>query len=465
MRSPACRVLGRTGGASRVLAVVLAVSLAVGSVPIAPAQEPEREARVTATVANVRATASPTGKVLFQLKQGERVKVLDLSGRWVHITDAAGRTGYVFGTLVAVSEVPAAAPAAPAAAPVAAGPLKIEHDSVGCIVAEQHPKLDACFLPPDSLGRAQIHFRAQDSEPWYAVELKREGPCFSAYLPKPNSSTREFRYYVNALDRAFSESQQPAAGPEAAYRVRVVKKEDQCAGLGRIAAYVAKAATPILVSIARDPAGKVVDAAAAGFVGKAALAGFSQSGVVTAGAAGAAGATAGTTTGGGGAAAAGGLPSKALLIGGLAAAAVGVAVVAGGGGGGSSSSGSSSSPTTSNPQRPTTVTGIWAFSLRCQGQTTVVAQSNVTLNQTSGGAFNGSAPGTDYTGESFTLNISGNYTANTGVLNGEASAVFANNTRVDNFTTTLASTDTGFISTNCTQNCGCPGEIRFNRLN
>ena len=111
------------------------------------------------------------------------------------------------------------------------------------------------------------------------------------------------------------------------------------------------------------------------------------------------------------------------------------------------------------------MTGVWAFSLRCQGQTQVVAQSNITLNQTSGGAFSGTAPGTDYTGDAFTLNLTGSYTASTGVLSGQMSAVFANTTRVDNFTTTLASTDTGFVPTTCIQNCGCPGELRFNRLN
>ena len=344
MRPPtSCRVPQASLG-SRVLAVALALSLAIGSVPFARSEEPAREAEVTAPVANVRATASPSGKVLFQLKQGDKAKVLEVAGRWVHITDAAGRTGFIFGTLVSVSDGPLAAPPVAAAVPAApdtsaaAAPVKIEHDSVGCIVAEQHPKLEACFLPADSLGRAQIHFRAQESDPWYAVELKAEAPCFAAYLPKPNSSTKEFRYYVNALDRAFAESQQPATGPDAAYRVRVVKKEKDCSGLGRMAAYVAKTVTPILVSIARDPSGKAVGAAAAGLVSKAALTGFSQAGVVTTSAS-AAGATAGTTGGGSAAGTAAGLSSKALLIGGLAAAAVaGVAVAAGGGSDSSSGS-------------------------------------------------------------------------------------------------------------------------------
>ena len=70
----------------------------------------------------------------------------------------------------------------------------------------------------------------------------------------------------------------------------------------------------------------------------------------------------------------------------------------------------------------------------------------------------------DYTGEAFTLNITGNYTSSSGLLTGQLAAVFAASTRTDNFTTTLQSGDTGFFPTTCIQNCGCPGEIRFNRL-
>ena len=30
-------------------------------------------------------------------------------------------------------------------------------------MADQYPRLDACFVPTDSLGRAQVHFRAASS--------------------------------------------------------------------------------------------------------------------------------------------------------------------------------------------------------------------------------------------------------------------------------------------------------------
>jgi hypothetical protein len=458
---------------------MLAVALAATPVPLAVGDAPQREVRIIAAVANVRSEPSATGKVLFQLKQGDTARVMEAVGRWWHITDGTGRTGYVFGGLVSVLESPSPPPpAAPAPPPVSpastAGPLKIEHREVGCVLAEEYPKLDACFLPEESVGRAQIHFRAMDNEPWYAVDLKRDGPCFSAYLPKPIRSTKEIQYYVDVVDRAFSETEQPASAPEGAYRVRVVSKANQCGGLGRMAAFVGKAVNSIVVGIVKDPTGRTLDAAALALMGgKLVLAGFSQVGVIAAGtgAAAVAGAATGTSAGGAaaggaGTAAGGGLSTTALILGGVgvvAAAGVIKAVSGGGGSGSSGSGGSGGQPAVPTP--PPTVTGLWAFSLRCQGNPTVVAQSNITLNQTSGGMFSGSAPGTDIDGTPFTANITGNYVAASGLLSGQLSDVFASGTRIDNFSTTLSSTDTGFIPTTCTQNCACPAEVRFNRLN
>ena len=35
------------------------------------------------------------------------------------------------------------------------------------------------------------------------VALASEGPCYSAFLPKPQRTMTEFQYYVAAVDRSF----------------------------------------------------------------------------------------------------------------------------------------------------------------------------------------------------------------------------------------------------------------------
>ena len=397
--------------------------------------------------------------------------LIETRGDWYLIEDSSGRRGYMFKTVVRLGPEPVVAPVeAPAPPPppqeVA---LDIDHKEVGCMVAEQYPKLDACLVPEGNVGRAYIHFRAQDSEPWYAVELTRDGPCYSTFLPKPMRGTREIQYYVDVLDRALTERQRPTDAPQGAYRAKVVGKEGDCGKLGKMAVRFAKAARPIVVSVARDAAGKVLDAAAAKLMENSVLlAGFRPEGVLigsTGAAPGAASsASTGTTSGAAGGAAAGGggigIGTIAIVAGGvLAAGAVGLAAKGGGGGSGSSTP----PPSTTQPPQPPTINGVYAFSLRCQGVTELASQANITLNQTSGGAFSGTAPGMD-AGGAFTLQISGNYTASSGLLTGQLMAQSPQRTRIDTFSTTLRSNDTGFVPTTCIQDCGCPAEFRLNRL-
>ena len=143
--------------------------LVLGDASLDASQGTAREVKVTATVANVRARPAPSGKLLFQLKQGETARLVETAGDWHHVEDAQGRRGYVLGTLVQVVEPPPPPPAPEPTPPPAAepapgpGPLTIDHKEIGCLVAEQYPKLDACFAPEENVGRAQIHFRALDS--------------------------------------------------------------------------------------------------------------------------------------------------------------------------------------------------------------------------------------------------------------------------------------------------------------
>jgi len=291
------------------------------------------EVRIRGTVANVRAEGSTQGKVLFQVKAGDVLRLIDVAGDWFHVETADGRRGYVSKTLAEViASMPAARTAAPAApAPASTGAvLAIDHKDVGCIVGDRYPRLDACFLPAGELGNAKVNFRAGDKGPWYAVDLMPEGACHIAYLPKPLETTTEIQYYVAAVDKSFNERQQPETAPDAAYRARVVRNQGDCDRLKVVAASVTKVAKPIVVAAARTGMG-------APAVLGALLVGFSQEGVIlasaavagAAGAGGAAAAGAGAGAGGGG-----GIGTGTLAVaGGVVAAGALVAVVAGGGGG------------------------------------------------------------------------------------------------------------------------------------
>jgi hypothetical protein len=240
-------------------------------------------------------------------------------------------------------------------------------------VAEQYPKLDACFAPEDNLGRAQIHFRALDTDPWYSVELVKDGPCFTAYLPKPMRSTKQVQYYVDVVDRAFVEKQQPETAPQGAYRARVVRKESECGGLARLAYAVGKVAKPIVVGVARTAAG-AADASALGALGNLLLAGFRPEGVILAATGAAPGAAAGASAGGGGSggaaggagggAAGGGIGIGTIAVVGGAVAVAGVVAAAAGGGGNDASSnpgGGGTTPTT--PPAQVSLTGNWTVNM------------------------------------------------------------------------------------------------------
>ena len=170
----------------------------------------------------------------------------------------------------------AAALAALIQAPAAAqgGPVAIGHDDVSCVIAGRHPQVDACLTPAAAVGRAQVHFRAGRGE-WYAVDLKPQGQCFRALLPRPLPTTAAVEYYVDVLDRGFAHSRRPERAPDTAYTARVVRAEGDCDRDKRVAAWTAEAGSPIVVST-------VGGAPAAGAVSGAPIVpfGFSPEGVV-----------------------------------------------------------------------------------------------------------------------------------------------------------------------------------------
>ena len=249
---------------------------------------------VTTPNANLRSAPGTSSRVVATLVRGAKLEVLDASGEWlkVRVVDSKAE-GWVHRRLVerapAAGGAPPAggapasslAPKASAPAAAAAVAVSIEHRDIGCVVAGRYPKLDACFSPEASVGRGRVLFRAAGSDPWYYVDMSRDGPCYSAVLPKPKPDLKGFEYFVDVLDKAFVEAHKPERAPEQAFNPRVVRKPDDCDPARKMALFLPRLAHPIVVGIARNPAGSVLSAVAAkALEGKALLAGFSSDGVI-----------------------------------------------------------------------------------------------------------------------------------------------------------------------------------------
>lgn len=159
--------------------------------------------------------------------------------------------------------------------------LAIDHRPVGCIVAEQHPRLNACVAPQSSLARARIYFRAGGGPHWYFVEMKNDVPCLIAVLPKPKKTIRKIDYYVESVDKAFAESRTAEFSPD------VVPEPGECRK-DVLAPFIGKAT--VVVGAAAGAPAVPFGFASAGIVGAA---GGVSAGVVAAGVVGAGAATAG----------------------------------------------------------------------------------------------------------------------------------------------------------------------------
>jgi hypothetical protein len=158
----------------------------------------------------------------------------------------------------------------------------------------------------------------------------------------------------------------------------------------------------------------------------------------------------------------------AAIGGGVAAGAAVIGLAAAGGGGGSSGGGGGGGGGGSSAPPPASVTGTWNFQIRCQGTTTSIISLDIPINEGAGGDFSGSGTGTDTNGDLLSIQISGNYDNATKLLQGQIDATNITTggpPRVDLFSTTLTSNDSGWIATNCVQNCSCAGEIRLIKIN
>jgi hypothetical protein len=323
-------------------------------------------AKVTAGTANVRSGPGVDTRVVASVPRGTVLQVLETSGDWHKVRSADGAVqGWIRSHLVAIvpsAAAPAASPpraeAAPVAPSVASAGLAIDHKDVSCMVAGENTQLRACFSSPEDVGRAQIHFRALPSSLWYSVELKPDGACHAAWLPRPKKETKQIEYFVFAIDRQFTQTARPESAPGAAFTPRVVARQAECKNMmmGAAPAMGGMAPQNIVVSAARQATGQLLDAATAQSMSAGGLPGFSTQGVVMAGPS---APSSGSPSAGTGAAAGGGIPLWAI-VGGAAAAVGGVAVAVGGGGGGSGPGSTASSASGASTSQPATLTGSWS---------------------------------------------------------------------------------------------------------
>jgi hypothetical protein len=192
--------------------------------------------------------------------------------------------------------------AAPTA--VLAQPPAIQHDAVGCVVAERFPRLQARFDPAARVARARVLFRASGSPAWYAVDMKPEAGVFWGTLPKPSKSTERIDYYIEVIDT------DARAVRTAEYAPAVLAGPGACQG-GAMTATFAMAAE-VAVGLPTGVAG--VPVVPAGFAADGVVAGAPAAGT-------SAGAAAGSAASGGG------IGTGAIVAGAVVAAGAGAAAV------------------------------------------------------------------------------------------------------------------------------------------
>jgi hypothetical protein len=134
-----------------------------------------------------------------------------------------------------------------AAPHVGAQGLEIDHQPIGCLVADNFPELSACFKPASDVARARLQFRAAGTAPWYFVEMQAGGACYTAILPKPKSSTKAIEYYVDVASKGFGESRTPDYAP------RVASGIGGCKRRGLIASFATTAAVRVFAPLGAPP--------------------------------------------------------------------------------------------------------------------------------------------------------------------------------------------------------------------
>ena len=173
------------------------------------------------------------------------------------------------------------------AAPVASQSVAIDHQPVGCIVADRFSALTARFAPVDAVSRARTYFRASGSPAWYYTEMTAAEGVFRAVLPKPKKSLKRMDYYLEVTGRDVAVARTEEYGAD------VVSDSASCHG-GVMAASAVGSASVTIAAVGSAPSIPV---------------GFSGTGIA-------------------GAAGGGGIGTTTAIVGGVGAAAAAAAVVA-----------------------------------------------------------------------------------------------------------------------------------------
>lgn len=163
----------------------------------------------------------------------------------------AGKVASARIDLVALSVPLSPQPPAPQPSP-GAGPA-INVAPVDCLVAGEHPIIDADIQPAASVARARLYFRSALSDDWFygeaihltpeaqpAEALGRGGPreqppapegppippggVFRMWMPKPTVAASPITFYVQATTTEFGESR------SAEIQAKVVESESDCEG-------------------------------------------------------------------------------------------------------------------------------------------------------------------------------------------------------------------------------------------
>lgn len=174
--------------------------------------------------------------------------------------------------------------------------ITIQHQPVGCLVAEKFPTLESRLDPADDVASARVYFKGQSGSAWYYVEMKRDpAGGFRGVLPQPKKDLARVTYYIETTAKDLTSARTDEFAPD------VVASAASCKA-GRTLATAVGSASVVVGAVSGAPAIPL---------------GFSASGV-------AAGAAGGAATGAG--AAGGGLGTPVIVVG-AAAVVAGAAVV------------------------------------------------------------------------------------------------------------------------------------------
>ena len=126
-----------------------------------------------------------------------------------------------------------------AASTVRGQSVNIDHQPVGCLVADHFPEMTACFTPSSDVARARLQFRAAGTVPWYFVEMQAGGACSTAILPKPTASTKAIEYYIDVASKGYGESRTQDYAPRVASGIAGCKRK------GIVAAFASTGAVKV----------------------------------------------------------------------------------------------------------------------------------------------------------------------------------------------------------------------------